>query len=60
MVERPKKILDRFGDVIRLKHYSYRAEQTYVDWVYHFIVFHNKRHLITLKVRLILGSLIFR
>jgi hypothetical protein len=31
-------------DVIRLKHYSYRTEQTYVDWVYRFIVFHNKRH----------------
>jgi Phage integrase, N-terminal SAM-like domain len=44
MVERPKKILDQLRDVIRLKHYSYRTEQTYVDWVYRFIVFHNKRH----------------
>jgi integron integrase len=44
MVERPKKILDQLRDVLRLKHYSYRTEQTYVDWVYRFIVFHNKRH----------------
>lgn len=44
MVEQPKKILDQLRDVIRLKHYSYRTEQTYVDWVYRFIVFHNKRH----------------
>ena len=44
MAERPKKILDQLRDVIRLKHYSYRTEQTYVDWVYRFIVFHNKRH----------------
>lgn len=44
MVERPKKILEQLRDVIRLKHYAYRTEQTYVDWVYRFIVFHNKRH----------------
>ncbi|MGF1602931.1 MAG: phage integrase N-terminal SAM-like domain-containing protein [Thermosynechococcaceae cyanobacterium] len=44
MVERPKKILEQLRDVIRLKHYSYRTEQTYVDWAYRFIVFHDKRH----------------
>ena len=44
MIDPPKKILDQLRDVIRLKHYSYRTEQTYVDWVYRFIVFHNKRH----------------
>jgi integron integrase len=44
MVERPQKILDQLRDVIRLKHYSYRTEQTYVEWAYRFIVFHNKRH----------------
>jgi integron integrase len=44
MVERPKKILDQLRDVLRLKHYSYRTEQTYLDWAYRFIVFHNKRH----------------
>jgi site-specific recombinase XerD len=44
MVEQPKKILDQLRDVLRLKHYSYRTEQSYVDWAYRFIVFHNKRH----------------
>jgi integrase len=44
MLERPKKILEQLRDVIRLKHYAYRTEQTYIDWVYRFIVFHNKRH----------------
>jgi integron integrase len=44
MVERPKKLLDQVRDAIRLKHYSYRTEQTYVDWVYRFILFHGKRH----------------
>ena len=44
MAEQPKKILDQLRDVLRLRHYSYRTEQSYVDWVYRFIVFHNKRH----------------
>jgi integron integrase len=44
MVEQPQKLLDRLRDAIRLKHYAYRTEQTYVDWVYRFIIFHNKRH----------------
>jgi integron integrase len=40
----PKKLLDRVRDAIRLKHYSYRTEQTYVQWIRRFILFHNKRH----------------
>jgi integron integrase len=44
MAEPPKKLLDQLRDVLRIKHYSYRTEQTYVDWVHRFIVFHNKRH----------------
>jgi len=30
--------------VIRMKHYSYRTEQTYVQWIRRYILFHNKRH----------------
>lgn len=41
---RPKKLLDQVRDAIRLKHYSYRTEQTYVQWIRRFILFHNKRH----------------
>lgn len=28
----PPKLLDRVRQAIRLKHYSYRTEQTYVNW----------------------------
>ena len=31
-------------DKIRLKHYSIRTEQAYVDWIKRFIGFHGKRH----------------
>ena len=27
-----------------MKHYSYRTENTYVDWIKHFILFRDKRH----------------
>jgi len=40
----PKKLLDEMRDAIRLKHYSYRTEETYLDWARRFILFHNKRH----------------
>lgn len=40
----PRKLLDRVRDAIRLKHYSYRTEQSYVYWIRRFILFHNKRH----------------
>ncbi|NJL53896.1 integron integrase [bacterium] len=40
----PKKLLDRVRDAIRVKHYSYRTEQTYVQWIRRYILFHNKRH----------------
>ncbi len=38
------KLLDQLRRAIRLRHYSIRTEHTYVNWVYRFIVFHNKRH----------------
>jgi len=41
---RPKKLLDQLRDAVRLKHYSYSTEQTYVYWVKRYILFHNKRH----------------
>jgi len=42
--EPPKKLLDQVRDALRLKHYSYRTEQSYVDWVKRFVLFHKKRH----------------
>lgn len=40
----PKKLLDQVRDVIRLKHYAYRTEETYVQWIRRYILFHHKRH----------------
>jgi integrase len=37
-------LLDRVRDKIRLKHYSLRTEQAYVDWIKRFILHHGKRH----------------
>jgi integron integrase len=39
-----KKLLDQVRDLLRLKHYSYRTEQTYIHWIKRYIFFHNKRH----------------
>ncbi|MFE4106679.1 integron integrase [Almyronema epifaneia] len=41
---RPKKLLEQVRDAIRMKHYSYRTEQTYLQWIRRYILFHNKRH----------------
>ncbi|SMF07880.1 site-specific integrase [Pseudogulbenkiania subflava] len=39
-----KRLLDEVRDRIRLKHYSIRTEQAYLDWVKRFILFHGKQH----------------
>lgn len=44
MPEKPRKLLDQVSDTLRTKHYSYRTEQTYKDWIKRYILFHNKRH----------------
>lgn len=44
MTQQPKKLLDRVRDAIRLKHYAYRTEDTYVSWIKQYILFHDKRH----------------
>src|SRR5438094_8610029 len=43
-VDKPKKLLERVRDVIRVKHYSLRTERTYCDWIERFIRFHRMRH----------------
>ena len=40
----PKKLLEQVRDAIRLKHYSYRTEETYVQWIRRYVLFHNKRY----------------
>ena len=44
MQQRPKKLLDQVREAIQLRHYSYRTEETYVQWIRRYILFHNKRH----------------
>ena len=40
----PPRLLDRMREIIRVRHYSIRTEDTYVDWARRFILFHSKRH----------------
>ena len=40
----PPRLLDRVRGKIRLRHYSIRTEQAYLDWIRRFIRFHGKRH----------------
>ena len=42
MEQRPKKLLEQVSDVIRLKHYSYKMEKSYINWIKRYILFHNK------------------
>ena len=39
-----KKLLAQMRDALRTQHYSYRTENTYVEWAKRFVLFHNKRH----------------
>lgn len=41
--DRPR-LLDQVRQMIRVKHYSLRTEESYVNWIRRFIIFHNKKH----------------
>ena len=49
MKQQKKKLLDIVREKIRVKHYSYSTERTYVHWIKQYILFHNKRHPIELE-----------
>ena len=38
------RLLDQVRNTLRVKHYSYRTEQTYIQWIKRFIYFHHKQH----------------
>lgn len=38
------KLLDQMREALRSRHYSRRTEQTYCQWVKHYIHFHHVRH----------------
>jgi len=40
MEDKPK-LLDQVREKLRVKHYSIRTEQAYVDWIKRFVLFHR-------------------
>jgi hypothetical protein len=42
-IANPPKLLDRVRDKLRVKHYSIRTEQTYLDWIKCYILVHGKQ-----------------
>jgi integron integrase len=38
------KLLDRVRETMRLKHFSFRTEETYLHWIRDYIHFHKKQH----------------
>ena len=38
------KLLAQARDAIRLKHYSIRTEQAYLQWIKRFVLFHKVKH----------------
>ncbi len=38
------KLLDQVRAMLRLKHYSRRTEESYVNWIKRYILFHHKKH----------------
>ena len=42
--QRSPRLLDRLRAEIRVRHYSIRTEEAYVDWARRYILFHDKRH----------------
>ena len=43
-VKQTPRLLERMRREIRLRHYSIRTEDAYVDWARRYIVFHGRRH----------------
>jgi len=41
---RPPGLLQEVRRALRVRHYSIRTEQAYLDWIRRFILFHGKRH----------------
>jgi Phage integrase, N-terminal SAM-like domain len=40
----PPRLLDQLRHALRVRHYSPRTEECYVQWATRFILFHGKRH----------------
>lgn len=42
--QRSPRLLDQVRELIRIRHYSIRTEQAYLQWIRRYIRFHQKRH----------------
>ena len=42
--DKKPKLLDQVRQIIRVKHYSMRTEESYINWIKRFIFFHDKKH----------------
>ena len=42
--QKQPKLIDQVRSAIRLRHYSIRTEEAYVQWIRRYILFHHKRH----------------
>ena len=40
----PPRLLDQVRHACRVRHFSLRTEDSYVQWIKRFILFHQKRH----------------
>ena len=45
---RSKKLLDIIRDKIRVKHYSIKTENVYIYWAKKYILFYNKRPVLSI------------
>ena len=43
-IKNKSPFLEEVRKVLRVQHYAIRTEQSYVEWIKRFILFHNKRH----------------
>ena len=55
-----RRLLDQVRDRIRVKHYSIRTEQTYVDWIKRYIVYFGKRQAASGKRQAASGGVVCR
>ncbi len=40
----PPRLMDQVHEVLRAHHYSIRTEESYLQWIKRYILFHGKRH----------------
>lgn len=50
-VEKPPKLIDQVRYALRTRHYSFKTEKAYIDWIKKYIFFHNKQHPLELGER---------